>query len=241
MNQTPPAPPRKYPPLTPAQQRQVLAYRKIATDYARRLIISYERLISGDEAESIGMLALCQAAQRFDSSRASNIWALAKLRIRQRVFEAIHDEMRRASGARSLSAILKPIVADEVELRARRGLRGARGVVLEKLTVPSVSDEDRHALRVIADWASEDPTRAETIDRAVVGDDLTPADLDRLESLRLVLGLPSPEAVSVADAAQRMGRTPKELRAALTRGTVPGFRCGASWRVYLGAALRCAT
>lgn len=209
-----PPPRQKYPPLTAAQQRLVLDYRKIAADYARRMARSYGRLVSGDDAESIAMLALCQAAQRFDS-RGRCVWVLAKLRIRQRVFEAIDDAMVRARSRCSTN----PLTRHES---------------------PQATPAERAALRTILAWVEEDPTRAETIDRAIIGGDLTPDDLDRLESLRDELGMVTPAVVDVATAAQRLGRSPKALRGALTRGTVPGYRCGATWRVFLGAALRCA-
>ena len=218
MKQAPPAPRRKkYPPLTAAQQQQVLTYRKIAADHARRLVRGYERLVDGDEAESLAMHTLCRAAQLYNPARAkSGIWPLAKIMIPQRIGEAIHVAMHRAS---------------------QRDRSGA--AFLAKQEAPTASADDRRALRVIIEWASEDPARAETIDRAAVGDDLTPTDLDRLESLREALGLPVVAVVDVATAAQRLQYTRKDLRTALTKGIVPGYRCGAKWRVYLSAALRC--
>jgi len=212
-----PAPPgQKYPPLTPAQQRQVLAYRKIAGDYARRLAAPYRRFIDADEATSIADITLCRAAQRYDATRAaSGIWPLTKMMLPQQISLALSVAMDRA-----------------------RGRCGA--ATLDRQEAPQASPAEREALRTIIAWASEDPTRAETIDRAVSGGDMTPADLDLLESLRDELGMLTPEAVSVATAAQRLGRSPKALRAGLIRGTVPGFRCGATWRVFLGAALRIA-
>ena len=208
-------PPPKYPPLTAAQQRLVIQYRKIAGDYARRLAAPYSRLIDADEATSIADLTLCRAAQRYDATRASGIWPLTKMMIPQQISLAIHVAMTRARGRRSAA-------------------------FLAKQEAPTASPAERDALRVIIAWAEEDPTRAETIDRAVVGADLTPEDLDLLEALRDELGMLSPEAVNVATAAQRLGRSPKEVRTGLARGTVPGFRCGATWRVFLGAALRIA-
>ena len=220
----------------------MLNYRKIATDFARRLTISYARLITNDEAESIAMLALCQAAQRFDPTRAVSVWPLAKLRIRQRIFEYICGEMRQGKRRTNLDTLVE-VIDKAGALRRLRGLRGKNGSVTDlsdRLEALTASDADRDALRVIIAWAEEDPTRAETIDRAVVGADLTPEDLDLLEALRDELGMLSPEAVNVATAAQRLGRSPKEVRTGLARGTVPGFRCGATWRVFLGAALRIA-
>jgi len=238
------SPPRqKYPPLTAAQQQQVLNYRKIATDFARRLTISYERLITDDDTESIAMLALCQAAQRFDPARAISVWPLAQLRIRQRVFECLCDEMRRGKCRISLDSRIEQSTARAVNalliLQAQR-VGDDVTTYSDLLEAPTAAEADRDALRVIAEWASVDPTRAETIDRAIAGDDLTPGDLDLLESLRDELGMLTPEAVDVATAAQRLGRSRKALRSALVKGTVPGYRCGATWRVYLGAALRCA-
>lgn len=239
----PPAPRRKYPPLTAAQQKQVLAYRKIATDFARRLTISYARLITNDEAESIAMLALCQAAQRFDPTRAVSVWPLAKLRIRQRIFEYICGEMRQGKRRTNLDTLVE-VIDKAGALRRLRGLRGKNGSVTDlsdRLEALTASDADRDALRGIVEWVGENPTRAETIDRVVAGKDpLTPEDLDRLEALRDELGLPFADVVDVATASLKLGRSPKALRIALAQGTVPGFRCGATWRVYLGAALRCA-
>ena len=209
------AAPKKYPPLTAAQQKQVLAYRKIAADFAKRLAAPYSRLIEPDEAESIGMLTLCRAAQRFDPDRASGLWPLCKLMIPQQIGEAVHAAMARSRGRCGLAA-------------------------LDRQSAPVATPDERAALQAIAAWAAEDPARAETIDRAVSGAELTPADLATLEELRDELGLPTPEAVDVPTAARRLGRSAKALRSGLARGTVPGYRCGSTWRVYLGAVLRCA-
>lgn len=206
---------KKYPPLTAAQQKQVLAYRKIAADFARRLAAPYSRLIEPDEAESIGMLTLCRAAQRFDGTRASGLWPLARLMIPQQIGEAVHVAMARARG--------------------RCGLKA-----LDRQSAPVATPDERAALQAIAAWAEEDPARAETIDRVLSGADVTPADLDTLEALRDELGLPTPEAVDVPTAARTLGRSAKALRSGLQRGTVPGYRCGATWRVFLRAAVRCA-
>lgn len=208
-------PPPKYPPLTSAQQRQVLAYRQIAGDYARRLAAPYSRLIDADEATSIADLTLCRAAQRHDPERAALLWPLAKMMIPQQISLALRAAMARARG--------------------RCGM-----ATMARQEAPQATPAEREALRTIIAWAEEDPTRAETIDRAVSGADMTLTDLDLLESLRDELGMLTPEAVDVAAAAARMGRSPKALRSALIRGTVPGYRCGATWRVYLGAALRIA-
>lgn len=223
---TPTPTPTKRPPLTAAQQQQVTNYYKIATDLAIRLASPYSRLIDREEAASIGALALCTAAQRFDPARARSVWPLTQLRIRQKIQEAVHEAMTDASAV--------------VSAPLRLGEDDQHDDPFGGVAAPEVDHADRELLSAVAAWAGSSPARASTINRAASGLPLTPADLAHLEELRAVVGLPSPETVDVASAAVCVGKSPKALRRALARGLVPGVRVGSSWRVFLRAALRVA-
>lgn len=194
-------------------------YHKIATDLAMRIAAPYARLIDREEAASLGAEALLEAAHRFDPSRASSVWPLAKLRIAQKVQEAVDAAMKRAAGqVSSIDGDDDPL--DRIE------------------APPQIDEQGRAALQEIAAWAAQGKGRRATLNRAVAGRPLSDDDLSRLEDLCARLGLPSPDTVSVGAAAAALGRSGKAVRKALAKGQIPGVRCGSSWRVFLRAALR---
>lgn len=201
--------------------RMTERYHKIARDLAIRIAAPFARLIDREEAASLGAEALLEAAHRFDPSRATSVWPLAKLRISQKVQEAIDTAMKRAAGqVSSIDGEDDPL--DRIE------------------APPHIDEQGRAALQEIAAWAAQGQGRRATLNRAVAGRPLSDDDLSRLEELRARLGLPSPDTVSVGAAAAALGRSSKAVRKALVKGQIPGVRSGSGWRVFLRAALRVA-
>ncbi len=72
----------------------VASHIDLAKRMARKLGRTYRSLIPSDEIEALALLGLCEAANRFDSSRTEPFAAFATRRIRGSVL----DELRRQSG-----------------------------------------------------------------------------------------------------------------------------------------------
>jgi RNA polymerase sigma factor for flagellar operon FliA len=194
-------------------------HRELAHNIARRLARRYGAMLAAEDIEALGILGLCEAAARFDTSRGEPFVAFAA----QRIHGAILDELRRAS------------LQSRHGYERRRKIEDARRALVHAGADPT--DEAVAAqLGVTVDVvlaASTAPTRVpESEIAAVAADDATPAThAERAEMLALIAaardGLAPLEAeaihlhydrgFTVAQIARELGVSPARVTKLLAR------------------------